>query len=46
MRINPGISKWLNAQGIATEGRKTEDVLGDVFEQFKKPTSSGTSSPS
>lgn len=36
MRTNPGISKWLNAQGIATEGRKTEDVLGDVFEQFKK----------
>jgi len=36
MRTNPGIPKWLNAQGIATEGRKTEDILGDVFEQFKK----------
>ena len=36
MRTNPGIGKWLNAQGIATEGRKTEEVLGDIFEQFKK----------
>lgn len=36
MRTNPGIAKWLNAQGIATEGRKTEEVLNDVFEQFKK----------
>ncbi|MFG1302180.1 M15 family metallopeptidase [Xanthobacter sp. V3C-3] len=36
MRTNPGIGKWLNSQGIATEGRKTEEVLGDIFEQFKK----------
>lgn len=36
MRTNPGIGKWLNAQGIATEGRKTEAILGDVFEKFGK----------
>lgn len=36
LRTNPGTAKWLNAQGIATEGRKTEAILSDIFEKFGK----------
>lgn len=36
MRTNPGTAKWLNSQGIATEGRKTEAILSDIFEKFGK----------
>ncbi len=36
LRTNPGTAKWLNAQGIATEGRKTEAILSDIFEKYGK----------
>lgn len=36
LRTNPGIAGWLNAQGVATAGRKTEDVLGDAIQKFSK----------
>lgn len=36
LRTNPGTAKWLNGQGIATEGRKTEAILSDIFEKYGK----------
>lgn len=36
MRTNPGTNTWLNAQGIETAGRKTEEVLSDIFDKFRK----------
>lgn len=36
LRTDPGKVKWLNAQGIATEGRDQVEILSDIFSKFGK----------